>query len=190
VKKFLLVALTLAVAVGLAGCAPAADTTQNSPSPTASNVVPTIDPRLIPPAATADLPRVASADFVTSYNDYVFKVGTGPTWCSINQKADFVICEQDEAATQYDAIAVPDSCAYSYGYQIRLESIKPNNGPFADFTCAGGYYTDPSKAKVLDDGFAITVGGFTCYTAGQTVRCDNLAGKYIVLGARAWALGN
>jgi hypothetical protein len=190
VKKFWVVAISLAVVAGLSGCVPSADGNQPTTSPTSTDATPTVDPSLIPPAATADLPRVNAADFVTSYNDFVFKVGSGPTWCSINQQAEFVICEQDEAATQYDAIPVPESCAYSYGYQIRLEVTKPNNGQFADFTCAGGYYTDPSKAKTLDDGSAITVGDFTCYTAGQVVRCDTLAGKYIVLGARAWALGN
>ena len=114
------------------------------------------------------------AEYLTSYGDYVFKIGTGPTWCSINKDAQFVICEQDEAATQYDPIPVPDSCAYSYGFQIRLEATAPN----------------PSKAKTLDNGSAIKVGDFTCYTAGQTARCDNLAGNYVVLGAKAWALGD
>jgi len=183
-------ALSLAVVAGLTSCAGLDVGNDPTPSASATDSMPSVDPSLIPPAATADLPRVALNDYVTSYNDYVFKVGDGPTWCSINQQTEFVICEQDEAATLYDAIPVPDSCAYSYGYQIRLEASKPNNGDFASFTCAGGYYTDPSKAKILDDGSAIEAGPFTCYTAGQTVRCDNKDGKYIVLGARAWALGN
>jgi hypothetical protein len=190
VKKFLVAPLSLAVVLGLSACAADGSATGPTSSASASDQMPKIDPSLIPPAATNDLPRVAAADYVTSYNDYVFKVGNGPTWCSINEQTDFVICEQDEAATLYDPIPVPDSCAYSYGYQIKLEASKPNNAPFADFTCAGGYYTDPSKAKILDDGYAIHVGPFTCYTAGKTVRCDNLTGQYIVLGARAWALGN
>jgi len=184
------VALSLAVVAGLSACAPAASGNDATPTASAADTMPSVDPSLIPPAATKDLPRVNPSDYVTSYTDYVFKVGDGPTWCSINQQTQFVICEQDEAATQYDPIPVPESCAYSFGYQIRLEASKPNNGQFADFTCAGGYYTDPSKAKKLDTGFAIAVGPFTCYTAGQTVRCDNAEGKYIVLGARAWALGN
>lgn len=188
-KKLLAVIAGLALVVGLTSCA-----TETSPntSPTAS---PTdswqnIDPSLIPPAATADLPRAALSEYQTSYNDFVFKVGDGPTWCSINQQTEFVICEQDEAATLYDPIPVPNSCDYSYGYQIRLDATKSNNSDYASFTCAGGYYTDPSKAKILENGYALVAGPFTCYTAGQTVRCDNVSGKYIVLGAKAWALGN
>jgi len=179
----------LALVASLAACT---DVNDNSASPSASvsDAMPTIDPSLIPPAATKELPRANLTDFATSYKDYVFKVGTGPTWCSINEHTDFVICEQDEAATQYEPIPVPDSCAYSYGFQVRLDAIKPTNAPYAAFTCSGGYYTDPSKAKTLDDGYALEAGPFTCYTAGQTVRCDNAEGKYIVLGARAWALGN
>ena len=180
--------LGLSVVVGLTSCTPV--DSGASPSASSSDATPTIDPSLIPPAATADLPRANLSDYVTSFKDYVFKVGTGPTWCSINQQTDFIICEQDEAATQYDPIPVPDSCAYSYGYQVRLDATKPNSGDAASFTCSGGYYTDPSKAKVLDDGHAIEAGPFTCYTAGKTVRCDNKNGNYIVLGAQAWALGN
>lgn len=189
-KRFLLVGLALAVAVGLAGCAAADNNAQPSASATPTESWPAVDPSLIPPAATADLPLANPADYLTNYGDYVFKIGTGPTWCSINKDAQFVICEQDEAATQYDAIPVPDSCAYSFGFQIRLEATAPTSGKIAEFTCSGGYYADPSKAKTLDDGKAITVGDFTCYTAGQTARCDNTSGNYVVLGAKAWALGN
>ena len=84
---------------------------------------------------------------------------------------------------------MPDSCAYSFGFQIRLEATAPASGKAAQFTCSGGYYADPSKAKILDDGDQLKVGEFTCYTAGQTARCDNVDGNYVVLGARAWALG-
>jgi hypothetical protein len=189
VKRFLLVALTLALVAGLAGCAPAES---SSPTATESPTTswPVIDPSLIPPAATADLPLANAADYLTSYSDYVFKIGTGPTWCSINKDAQFAICEQDEAATQYDPIPTPDSCSYSFGYQVKLVAKAPAAGKAAEFTCSGGYYADASKAKTLDNGYSIKVGDFTCYTAGQTARCDNAAGEYIVLGAKAWALGN
>lgn len=185
-----MVGLTLTLALGLTGCAPAAGGSEPSDSPTPTESWPAVDPSLIPPAATADLPRANPADYLTNYGDYVFKIGTGPTWCSINKDAQFVICEQDEAATQYDPIPVPDSCAYSYGFQIRLEATAPNSGKIAEFTCSGGYYADPSKTKTLDDGKSINMGDFTCYTAGQTARCDNLAGNYVVLGAKVWALGD
>ena len=189
-KRILLVALTLAVAVGLAGCAPAANSAEPTVSGSPTDAWPSIDPSLIPPAATAELPAANPSDFLTSYSDYVFKIGTGPTWCSINKAAQFVICEQDEAATQYDPIPTPDSCSYSFGFQIKLEASAPTSGKVAAFTCSGGYYADASKAETLQNGFTIKVGDFTCYTAGQTARCDNAAGNYIVLGAKAWALGN
>jgi hypothetical protein len=189
-KRFLLGVAALSLALGLTGCAPAVDAKQASASSTSANSWPTVDPSLIPPAATADLPRVNAADYSSGATEYIFKVGSGPTWCSINQQSSFVICEQDEAATQYDPIPVPNSCQYSFGFQIRLESQAAKNGKAAAFTCSGGYYADPSKAKTLEDGSAISVAGFTCYTAGQTARCDNAAHQYIVLGAKAWALGN
>ena len=189
VKRFLWAALSLALAAGLSGCAPAANSAEQTPSATASDIWPTIDPSLIPPAATPDLPTVNPADYAT-FTDYIFKIGTGPTWCSINEQNAIVTCEQDEAATQYDPIPMPSTCDYSFGFQIRLHATVPTKGKVAEFTCSGGYYADPSKAKVLDDGYSIKVAGFTCYTAGQTARCDNSLGNYIVLGAKAWALGN
>jgi hypothetical protein len=187
VKKFALAGLALAIALGLAGCAPAAEAGP-TPSPTESGNG--IDPSLIPAQATSDLPMVDATQYLTDEKDFVFKIGDGPTWCSINQESKFVICEQDEAATLYDPVEMPDTCTYSYGFQVRLSASKPAKNDTAEFTCAGGYYADPTKAKPLEDGYAIRVDDFTCYTAGQTARCDNAIGNYIVLGANVWALGN
>ena len=76
-KKLALVGLALAVAMGISGCAPAAEAGP-TPSPTASGNG--IDPSLIPAQATADLPMVDPAQYLTTGHDYVFKIGESNTF--------------------------------------------------------------------------------------------------------------
>ena len=182
-RRALLALVTLGLAVTLGGCS----YTDDNPTPSG---LPTVDPSLIPTAPPAEVRDVDGAQFVTAYGDYIFKVGLGPVWCSVNTASAFVLCEQNEVTAQYETIPVPPTCDFSYGYQVRLWSTKPADGEVADFPCAGGSYADPVSAKVLNAGERVTLNGFTCWVDDVTARCENAAKNYIVLGPRAWALGN
>lgn len=191
-RKFL-----VGVAVAIATISLTACTSPDSvPSQSAA---PTIDPELIPTAPPEGVVDVDASKYADPFGEYVFKVGDGPTWCTISPALDgatepsFVTCEHNEASVQYEPVAIPADCTASYGYQIRLWSAKPEgigNSEQAQFTCTSGFYADPSSAPVLANAERISVGELTCYVVDVTARCENTSGKYIVLGPKAWALGS
>jgi len=186
-RKVVVVGALLALALGLTGCSPADGGSSATPSNSSDSG---IDPSLIPPTAPASVIDVAADGYKQATGDFVFKVGTGPTWCTISPQFKLAICEQSEVATQYAPVAVPASCNYSYGYQVEIKDTKPTDGTDqAFFPCLGSTFTDPTGAQVLADGQRITVAPFNCYVAVDTARCENTDGSYIVLGPKAWALG-
>jgi hypothetical protein len=191
-KVVVLVGLAAMVLVA-SGCASQPKSSQK-PSPSASQTqeqhLPTVDPSLIPPTAPSTVIDVDPASYLEPTGDYVFRVGVGPTWCTISPSSEMAICEQSEISAQYVPIPIPSSCEYSYGYQVELKSVTTTDGsPTAFFPCSGGAFTDPAGALTLEDGQRISVAPFNCYVAGQTARCENQEGAYIVLGPKAWALG-
>jgi hypothetical protein len=180
--------LTIAV-VGLSlmisGCAVTpSGPSDNTPAPTQ-----TFDPALIPTAPPSDALAVDVKVFDTGLGEYTFKVGGGPTWCTLNPTDKFALCEQNEADATYDALTPPASCKLSYGYQFQLFGTKPSKGSAAQITCASGLYADPAQAQTLNPGETLTVGDITCFVTDITARCDNKSGNYIVLGPEVWALG-
>ena len=181
------VVLAASLLVGAAGCSASSNP---SMSPSATDALPTINPSLIPTAPPASVQDVDAASFKTSYGDYIFRVGDGPTWCTISPDFGYTVCEQSEVATQYEPIPMPNSCDYSYGYQVRLWGKKPPTGNVAEFPCSGGAFSDPTGAQTLMDGQRISVAPFSCFVAGITARCQNQGGDYIVLGPQAWALSS
>jgi hypothetical protein len=182
-KSFLLTAVALSSLV-LAGCAV---TPTENPTPT-DIPLQTFDPSLIPTAPAEDALAVEPYIFDSGYGDYIFRVGTGPAWCSINPDEKFVVCEQNEADATYDQVPPPTDCKLSYGYQIRLDE-NAAAGNDASFNCASGLYADPSNAQTLNTGETLTVGDLTCFVVDATARCDNKNKHYIVLGPEVWALG-
>lgn len=182
-KTFLLTAVALSSLI-LSGCA-ATPTVE----PTSTEIpLQTFDPSLIPTAPEEGALAVEPYIFDSGYGDFIFRVGNGPTWCSINPMDKFVICEQNEADASYDQVPPPADCKLSYGYQIRL-SENATEGKDARFNCASGLYADPSNAQTLNTGETLTVGELTCFVVDDTVRCDNKKNHYIVLGPAVWALG-
>ena len=185
----ILLAPMIALALSLSACSspgePNASPTEPSQQPTS-----TIDPTLIPSASPTALVPSDPALFMSATGDYVFKVSDGGAWCTIVSDASQAICEISEAAAQYQPVETPSDCAYSFGYQIALQANRPEAADSAAFVCAGGYYSDPAGAAQLQSGESIAVGDFTCFVQDVTARCENLEGNYIVLGPKAWALGN
>jgi hypothetical protein len=181
--KNVLAALLLVASVGLTGCA-AESTPAN---PTGSTPLPTIDQALIPQEAPADVVEVDPDLFTVEYGDIIFKVGTGPTWCTLSEFDDVAICEHKETDVRYEPLPVPTDCTYTYGNQIKLYGSKVADGAMADFTCANSPYSDASTSPALADGEQITAFGFTCFVQGETARCENSTGEFIVLGPDAWA---
>jgi len=180
------VVLVAGLLLGASGCSatpePSASTSSSSDS------APKIDPSLIPTAPPATVVDVDAEMFKTSYGDYIFRVGDGPTWCTISPDFGYTVCEQSEVATQYDPLAVPASCEYSYGYQVRLWGTQPETGDIAEFPCSGGAFSDPMGAQTLLEDQRVTVAPFTCFVQKATARCENENGDYIVLGPQAWAI--
>ena len=186
-RKVAAVLLAMGVAFSATACAP---TGTDSAAPTQSAALPSIEPTLIPTAAPSSVIDVAPASFKMATGDYVFKVGSGPTWCTISPSFNMAICEQSEVATQYAPIPVPADCNYSYGYQVELKIAAPTDGTKAAFfPCLGGAFTDPTGAQTLQDAQRISVAGFSCFVQVDTARCENAEKSYIVLGPQAWALG-
>ena len=186
-SRFAAAVLALSLAIGLGGCAASTD---GANSPTGSQAIPTPDPALIPPAPAETITAVDAATFDDGFGSYVFKVGNGPSWCTITPDLNQVICEQNEAAASYQPIPAPADCNGSYGYQIRLYSAKPEAGEVAGFVCSTGQWQDPAEAKVLDSGSKVTAGGFTCYVKDTAARCQNETGQFIALGPKVWAIQN
>lgn len=183
--KLLLSSGLLIAGLMLSGCTPS--DTPAAPTPEAS---PSIDQKLVPTAPPAEVVDVDPAPFLTSYGDVIFKVGDGPTWCTMSEFDDFVICEHKEFDAKYDAIPVPEDCQYTYGYQIRLRGNPVEGSKMAEFTCANANWSDASAAPVLASGERITTFGFSCFVEGQVARCENSTGDYIVLGPKVWAMSN
>ncbi len=183
--KKLFASSLLVLALALSGCT--SEEANQEATPTAEPT-PSIDSSLIPVEAPADAVDVVPAGFITSYGDYIFKVGDGPTWCTISEVDDFVICEHKEFSAKYEAIPIPVDCEFTYGYQVRLRGAPVAGNKQAEFTCANSAWSDASNAPVLEDGQRISVGGFTCFVQKQIVRCENSSEDYIVFGPTAWAL--
>lgn len=175
----------LAISLALSGCVAEAD--PDNPVPTPS---PTIDQALIPVAPPEDVVEVEPAKFLTSYGDIIFKVGDGPTWCTMSEVDDFVTCEHKEFDAKYENLPVPADCQYTYGYQIRLRGNPVEGSKMAEFTCANANWSDASLAPMLASGEKITAYGFSCFVQDQSARCENSAGDFIVLGPEAWALSD
>jgi hypothetical protein len=87
----------LVVSLSLAGCS--AETIPENPD--GSGTLPTIDPALIPQEAPADVVQVDPDLFLLDYGDITFKVGTGPTWCTLSELDDVAICEHKETEVLY-----------------------------------------------------------------------------------------
>lgn len=183
-RKLLTVSL-IALTLAFSGCAATgSNVDKNTPAPTQ-----TFDPAKIPSTPDANALAVDPKVFDNTFGEYTFKVGDGPTWCTMNPTDDFAVCEQNEADATYDPVTAPSSCKLSYGYQMKLWGAKPSKGDISEFTCSSGLYADPSTAQTLNPGETLTVGNVTCFVKETTARCDNKLGNYIVLGPEVWALG-
>ncbi len=183
-SRLIAVVLGVTLAISLAGCAASSDGTNTG----SSNAIPTPDPALIPPAPDAKVTAVDAKKFDDGFGDYIFKVGDGPSWCTITPDLNQVICEQNEAAASYQPIPTPADCQGSYGYQVRLWGAQPKTGKVAEWVCATGQWQDPTNAQVLPTGSKVTLGSFTCYVKDTAARCDNANGQYIALGPKVWAI--
>ena len=182
-RKFSLVSSLLVATLFLAGCA--AETESSTPGVEPS---PTIAPELIPTAAPEEVVDVIPEGFLTSYGDIIFKVGDGPTWCTMSEFDNFVTCEHREFDVKYEQLPVPEDCQYTYGYQLRLRGAPTEGFKMAEFTCANANWSDPSTAPILASGERITTFGFSCFVEKQAARCENALGDFIVLGPEAWAM--
>lgn len=174
----------IALMLALAGCssdAPVADPTISS------SEMPTPDASLIPAAPGTEIKAIDYTLFDVGFDEYLFKAGDGPVWCTISASENWALCELNEAAAEYSPIPTPADCEGSYGYQLKLfaDSQTPPG-----FICSGGYYSDASVAQTLNSGESVTVGDITCYVNEITARCDNKSGQYIALGPRVWAAVN
>ena len=181
--KTVLTSALLVLTLSLTGCA-AEDT---STSPDGSTPLPTIDQALIPQEAPEDVVEVDPDLFMVDYGDIIFKVGTGPTWCTLSEYDDIAICEHKETDVRYEPLPVPTDCIYTYGNQIKLLGSSVSGEEIASFTCANSPYSDARTSPVLADGEQITAFGFSCFVQGETARCENSTGEFIVLGPDAWA---
>jgi hypothetical protein len=183
--KFFFVSSLLALSLTLSGC-----TVEQQIAPPTAEPTPTVDASLIPSQPPTDVIEVDPNKFLTSYGDLIFKVGNGPTWCTVSEYDDFVICEHAEFDAKYKPLTPPENCDYSYGYQLRLRGKPVAGSKMAEFTCPNAAWSDASMAPILQSGERITAFGFNCYVEGQTSRCENSSGDFIVLGPEAWALSD
>lgn len=186
-KRSLAVVLGVGLAITLGACV-SPDSGGNDTS--GASPTPTPDQALVPQAPADDAVVADPAIYDTGFDWFSFKVGNGPTWCTIDSAADNVLCEQNEAAAQYEPIPAPGDCDGSYGYQLQLWSQKPENAEIAGFTCASGQYQDPNVAQILPSGQTLTVGSITCYVEEVTARCENENGQWIAMGPQTWSIHN
>ena len=182
-SKFSLGSSLLIATLLLAGCAAETDDSTPIAEPT-----PVIAPELIPTAPPEEVVDVIPEGFLTSYGDVIFKVGDGPTWCTMSEFDNFVTCEHREFDAKYEQLPVPEDCQYTYGYQLRLRGAPVEGSEMAEFTCANANWSDPSAAPILASGERITTFGFSCFVEKQAARCENSMGDFIVLGPDAWAM--
>ena len=180
-RKVFSIVGAIALLVALAGCV--SDGTPSDPNQTSISQ-PTPDASLIPIAPGTEVKAVDYTLFDVGFDEYLFKAGDGPVWCTINSVENWSLCEMNEAAAEYAPLETPADCEGSYGYQIKLYADS-NTAP--GFICSGGYYSDASVAQTLNSGEKITVGNITCYVNEITARCDNASNQYIALGPKVWA---
>lgn len=183
-RKVLSVVGAVALLIALAGCS--GESTPADPTNSSSSI-PTPDASLIPSAPGAEVKAVDYTLFDVGFDEYLFKAGAGPVWCTISAAENWALCEMNEAAAEYSPIPTPSDCEGSYGYQIKLYASAPESGDAAGFICSGGYYSDASVAQTLNSGESVTLGDITCYVNDITARCDNKNGQYIALGPKVWA---
>lgn len=182
-RKSVAAAALLALSLSLSGCV--AETTPTNPD--GSETLPTIDQSLIPQDPPADVVVVDSDLYLVEYGDIIFKVGIGPTWCTLSEEEDVAICEHKETSVRYEPLPVPSDCIYTFGNQIRLHGSPTAGQVTAEFTCANSPYSDASTSPELADGEQIIAFGFSCFVEGETARCENSNDDFIVLGPDAWA---
>jgi hypothetical protein len=180
-RKVLSVVGAVALIIALAGCS--SDSVPADPTNSSSSI-PTPDSSLIPAAPSTEVKAVDYSLFDVGFDEYLFKAGAGPVWCTISATEYWALCEMNEAAAEYAPIPTPSDCEGSYGYQLKLHSDAQNE---PGFICSGGYYSDASVAQTLNSGESVTVGDITCYVNDITARCDNKNGQYIALGPKVWA---
>lgn len=176
-------AAVLALSLSFTGCV--AETTPTNPD--GSKPLPTIDQSLIPQEPPADVVVVDSDLYLVEYGDIIFKVGTGPTWCTLSEFEDIAICEHKETDVRYEPLPVPSDCSYTFGNQIKLHGSPTTGAVTAEFTCANSPYSDARTSPALNDGEQIIAFGFSCFVEGETARCENSNDDFIVLGPDAWA---
>lgn len=175
--------ILLLLALSLTGCA-----AEQTPGDTdGSEPLPTIDQSLVPQEVPEDVVDVDPDLFLVEYGDIIFKVGDGPTWCTLSEFDDIAICEHKETDVRYEPLPIPEDCSFTYGNQIKLLGSATAGQKTADFTCANSPYSDATTSPSLADGEKITAFGFSCFVEGQTARCQNATGDFIVLGPDAWA---
>lgn len=183
-RRVISVVGAIALMISLAGCA--AESPIADPSNMPSGIE-TPDASLIPAAPGTEVKAVDYTLFDVGFDEYLFKAGDGPVWCTISATENWALCEMNEAAAEYAAVPVPDECQGSYGYQIKLYA---DSTTAPGFICSGGYYSDASVAQTLNSGESVTVGDITCYVNEITARCDNKSGQHIALGPKIWAAVN
>lgn len=179
----LLMSLGLVITLGACAANPVDDTAKISVQAT-----PTPDQSLVPVAPVTELLVVEPAVYSDGFGWFSFKVGDGPTWCTITPDEDRVLCEHNEAAAQYQPVPPAEGCEGSYGYQLQLWATAPENGQIVEFPCASGQFQDPSGAQILPSGSKISVGSITCFVEDVTARCDNLTGQWMAFGPQVWSL--
>jgi hypothetical protein len=190
-RKAITLISAIALALAISGCS-----TDGGPNPTpdGSSAISTPDPSLIPAVPGTDVKAIDPSLFDVGFSEFLFKVGEGPVWCTINADEKWALCEQSEAAAEYAPVPTPADCEGSYGYQIKLYEDSSTStladGAAAGFMCSGGYYSDSSVAQTLNTGESVTVGNIKCYVNDITARCDNSNGQYIAFGPKVWAAKN
>jgi hypothetical protein len=144
----------------------------------------------LPEKPIVETPMVNEADYSDGYGGYIFRVGGGTVWCTINVTPGFALCEHRDIDVTYEIPEAPASCEGAWGYQAKLWAFQPSDGKVADWFCSSGLYSDPEEAYSLPSGSKIVVGDITCYAAETVARCDNTKGQYLALGAGIFGFGN
>ena len=144
----------------------------------------------IPDKPPVEAPIVNAADYSNGYGGFVFRIGGGTIWCTVNQSPAFALCEHRDVDVAYKLPATPDSCQGAWGYQAKLWAYQPSQGKIADWYCSSGLYSDPEGAFDLPSGSKIVVGDISCFAADKVARCDNMSGQYFALGAEVYGFGN
>jgi hypothetical protein len=173
-RKFGVLFLAAVTALVLSSCAATA------PEPEAK----------LPEKPSVETPMVNEADYTDGYGGYIFRVGGGTVWCTINVTPGFALCEHRDIDVTYEIPAAPASCEGAWGYQAKLWAFQPSEGQVADWFCSSGLFSDPEGAYSLPSGSKIVVGDITCYAAETVARCDNTKGQYLALGAGIFGFGN